>query len=359
MNPKPLATALLVLAEIFSSSAHADLPLGYTFTFIPELGWPLSINNAGQVLGSTSVEQGSGLLWENGNISPLGGIVSSLNNSGQIAGSISGHAVVWNGNVPAPLPGLANDGESAAIGINDMGQVSGWSDSPSGHVPVVWNGTTPNALLPAGEVVGINNHGQVLGQFDFGTSNKLSWHPVIWQGNNFTDLGALNGRDINMARSINDAGQVVGFSYDESTYDNHAAFLWENGGMTQLAAPGSYADALDINNHGQIVGQSGSPFDPGADSLAVIWDKGKMYDLSGYINPHLVEDGWAMLLASSINDKGQIIGFGFNRVTNVSGTFLLTPIPEPETYAMFTAGLGVISLVARRRKRTAVATECV
>lgn len=34
------------------------------------------------------------------------------------------------------------------------------------------------------------------------------------------------------------------------------------------------------------------------------------------------------------------------------GNVVLTPVPEPETYAMMLAGLGVVGLVAARRRRT-------
>ena len=41
-------------------------------------------------------------------------------------------------------------------------------------------------------------------------------------------------------------------------------------------------------------------------------------------------------------------------VSNTSGSFggsmMLTPVPEPETYGMLLAGLGVVGMIARRRK---------
>lgn len=42
-------------------------------------------------------------------------------------------------------------------------------------------------------------------------------------------------------------------------------------------------------------------------------------------------------------------------VTNGQDLLVLTPVPEPETYAMLLAGLGLMGFVARRRKKAATA----
>ena len=57
-----------------------------------------------------------------------------------------------------------------------------------------------------------------------------------------------------------------------------------------------------------------------------------------------LENGTFLAGATGINDRGQII-------TNASDghSYLLTPVPEPETYAMFLAGLGLMGFIARRR----------
>ena len=40
---------------------------------------------------------------------------------------------------------------------------------------------------------------------------------------------------------------------------------------------------------------------------------------------------------------------------DVWATFAATPVPEPETYAMILAGLGLMGFMARRRKQNAAA----
>ncbi|WP_348699424.1 FxDxF family PEP-CTERM protein [Duganella fentianensis] len=64
---------------------------------------------------------------------------------------------------------------------------------------------------------------------------------------------------------------------------------------------------------------------------------------SGVINGNVVVDNWL----SSV----QINANHFFKPTTVQG--FTTPVPEPETYAMLLAGLGVVGFMARRRQRTA------
>ena len=106
-----------------------------------------------------------------------------------------------------------------------------------------------------------------------------------------TDLGTLGGRYI-FALGINDAGRVVGQAYMVEIYKvgsmHHAFITGPNGvGMT------------DLNSLVSLPG--------------------------GYV------------LASGVNNLGQVVAIG-------------SPIPEPETYAMLLAGLGLLGFIARRRK---------
>lgn len=43
-------------------------------------------------------------------------------------------------------------------------------------------------------------------------------------------------------------------------------------------------------------------------------------------------------------------GFGLVSITSVNGT--VSPVPEPESYAMLLAGLGLVGTIARRRMKT-------
>ena len=63
-----------------------------------------------------------------------------------------------------------------------------------------------------------------------------------------------------------------------------------------------------------------------------------------------VTEGWVLDNAIGINDNGWIVGNAHNSITGLDHAFLLTPVPEPETYALFMAGLGLLVFIARRRK---------
>ena len=73
-----------------------------------------------------------------------------------------------------------------------------------------------------------------------------------------------------------------------------------------------------------------------------------MTDLNSLISP---SSGWTLELASAINDKGQIVGYGED-ASGLCRAFLLTPVPEPSTFVLLaTAAGGLFGCVWRRRKR--------
>jgi probable HAF family extracellular repeat protein len=63
--------------------------------------------------------------------------------------------------------------------------------------------------------------------------------------------------------------------------------------------------------------------------------------------------GWTLTDAQDINNLGQIVGYGYNDKWQARA-FLLSPVPEPEIYAMLSAGFGLMGLVLRRRRNVKV-----
>jgi uncharacterized membrane protein len=74
---------------------------------------------------------------------------------------------------------------------------------------------------------------------------------VLWEGDTVRDLGALEGDFFSGTDSINEAGQVVGFSSGDH---GSQVLMWEDGGFAIprpfTRFPNSYAGG--INDRGQI-----------------------------------------------------------------------------------------------------------
>lgn len=251
-----------------------------------------------------------GFVWQNGSITELwpfsGGNISEafgINNNRQVVGvAETGKAdstcvrpqvldyvgVIWNsdGSMQALQP-LLGDHISAAVGINDDGQIVG--------------GSGPCAPL----------------------SPAIGAHAVLWQSGSMTatDLGNLGGTTNNVAFAINGQGQIVGISALPGNATVHA-FLWQNGGpMQDLGTlPGDVLSiAYSLNDAGQIVGQS---CDAKGNCRACLWQNGSITDLNTLVSPSSPAH---LLVAFDINNEGQIVGQAYDQNTGNTLGFLAVP----------------------------------
>jgi probable HAF family extracellular repeat protein len=296
------------------STSYTATPLG------PAIGIAVAINEAGRVAGTRGIRHGEmvhdhAFVWYKGTTADLaerpggGSLASDINNRGQVVGTspTSGdpesgfpHAVLWDRSDIVDLGALpgAVYSESRAYAINERGQVAGVSSSAidfgNDHAVVWERGVIRDLGAPPGgasSAFGINDRGDAVG-----SSQGYDAYPraTLWTKGTVTDVGLIPGADYSLAIDINNRGQVVGESgranYSEWTH----AFTWERGVMTDLGTlPGGlHSSATGINAAGQVVGSSD---DDKGETHAVIWQDGVIRDIG-------------IGRAAGINDRGEVVG---------------------------------------------------
>jgi probable HAF family extracellular repeat protein len=238
---------------------------------------------------------------------PPGGITGealAINARGQIAGNVFVGLprvyvpVIWDkGSVielpspPAPPPYFTYD-------INNRGQVVGTIGRLGMFAGLLWDdGTVIELGPPSGGVAeahAINERGQIVGVGSIALG-PYEIHALLWENDAIVDLGTLPGDSNSEALGINNSGQIVGTSYIDGFRQMGRPFLWDKGTMSELPGlDGEKAEALDINDRGQVVGYSGP--------LPVMWENGTRIPLET-LAP--LTSGRAL----GINNKGQVVGF--------------------------------------------------
>jgi probable HAF family extracellular repeat protein len=365
-----LALTLLITCMGIRAQPARAAATTYTLTPLDPLGGATGgatiargVNASGQVVGQSQK------LLESGPPLQLRGFIYQRDENGQAAMEDLG-----------TLGGLT----SAARGINDKGQVVGFSRTSAGNQQQAFVaeedadgkmgmvGLGNLAGFPSSEAWAINEPGQIVGR-----SSILPRSGTITSGRAFLyrkgesgvatmeNLGVLSpGDTYSEAYAINDSGKVVGASGSDEEHGQ--AFLYSNGSIEPLGRLEGYpySAAMGIDNDGRIVGWSyssrvnvqgraflyrdgkmedlgtlpgdsysmaraidehgrvvGQSRDAGGQNRAFLWENGVMKDLNSMIP---ADSPLKLLDAYSISESGEIVGSAFNKDLQVRA-FLLTP----------------------------------
>jgi len=217
----------------------------------------------------------------------------SVNNNGDVIGQgsatfTSGIIHVWRSPQYFPEPRyLYNYNQSKNPAINDLGQFVANVFKPDG-----WHGVLNSTDLGIGRVTDINNVGQAVGwNFD----SIYIYKNGVYDFLPYPECGAE-------ALAINDSGVAVGYWSDMCTPEYHSqVVMYRNDSAILLGTPsGTWAEAYDINNRGQIVGWY-SLCGNCNQYRGFIWD-----DAIWTTIPTLWDSGGTV--AQAINDHGVVVG---------------------------------------------------
>ena len=337
---------VLIILAMMGTMSHPTFAQEYTVIDLGTLGgyrsMAYAINNTGQVIGTSSVSDGTfhPFIWQSGTMTDLRDLgatfhgVTDINDHGQIVGHVFINSGIDRAFIWGPSEGMTDLGVLSgktkrwAYGINDHGQVVGASASIGDTRPFLSdsiNGIQDLGLLPGtlqGIAGDINNNGEVVG--------SCTGIPFLWDDvKGLQVLETIAGTD-SIAIAINDRGQIAGNSYTAEGFI-HACLWDESHRVHDLGTlPGrETSTALGINNYGDVVGSSMEW--PQSDQHAFLWTDGAMNDLNNFLPP---DSGWELVVAKDINDAGQIVGWGRvdldgDGTFDETHAFLLTPGLEP------------------------------
>lgn len=148
------------------------------------------------------------------------------------------------------------------------------------------------------------------------------------------------------------------FTVDSTTYPYDSGYVWGNvspnrSAFTAALVPTGFASATDFSL--ASVWLTAAWLDDlnvhveGLDDGSVVYSTDLVVDV---YSPTLFDFGWNSIDQVVFTTSGGVsVGLRSNGPQLVMDDLTLTPVPEPEAWAMLLAGLGTIGLAVRRRAR--------
>ena len=244
--------------------------------------------------------------------------------------------VAWTENVPEILPLIEPYVEGVAVVINDDGIIAGsvMDITLENWAAALWRDGELHLIKEDATVSDINADGVITGDsFTGGVTRAFRW-----ANGEITILEPLPGYPHSSGMAINDAGDVVGISFDlQSTA--YQATLWRGTTPTSLGQipNGIYYRTWGVNNNDQAVGRVDAEGFGHFGRFAFISHDGRMTLLN-----HLVTGEWNIIDAFAINDAGQIAAIATHKASSdPPGGYqylavLLNPV-EPKAAGAITA----------------------
>jgi len=289
------------------------------------------INNVGQIVGTSRAQgqtdykafvlQGSQYSYLSGPAGALGSFGGGISDSGVVVGSYYTSTTI-------DASGSVQFGPSRGF-VYSGGQYSSLDIAGGSNTSL--NGISPDGRYVSGSYDALDANGNFLNSQAFIFDRQTNTNTLVGQADpyGYTVLHGINSRGLVAAwemRVDDNTGSVINSAF---SYDIHSSTRTEQtfAGLTRVRLD-------DINDAGIFAGYS--------------WTSGvrKAFVGTAHSFQQLLIEGAYVSGSLGINNANDVVGF-YTDALGIDHGFIATTVPEPQTWALFLAGAGLLML--RRR----------